>query len=64
MLRFSQRAVIYSLFCVIFNEKVLARGQGWLWMSALFAFLMFFLSSLFLAGAAHCLLLGLGRQRC
>lgn len=53
--------MIYSLFCVIFNEKILAKGQGWLWMSALFAFLMFFPSSLFLARAACCLLLGLGR---
>lgn len=56
--------MIYSLFCVIFKEKILAGGQSWLWMSALFAFLMFFPSSLLLAGAAHGLLLCLRRWRC
>lgn len=57
MLGFPQQAVIYSLLYAIFNEKVLAGGQGWLQMSALFAFLTFFPSGPFLAGAAHRLLL-------
>ena len=57
MLGFPQQAVIYSLFYVIFNEKVLAGGQGWLRMPALFAFLMFFASGPFPARAVHRLLL-------
>lgn len=57
MFGFPQQAVIYSLVYAIFNEQVLAGGQGWLRMPALFAFLMFFPSSPFLAGAAHRLLL-------
>lgn len=49
--------MIYSLFNVVFNKKVLAGGQGWLRMSALFTFLMFSPSGPILAGAAPHLLL-------
>lgn len=49
--------MIYSLFNVVLNKKVLAGGQGWLRMSALFTFLMFFPSSPIPEGAAPHLLL-------